>query len=147
MSAEKRIKGIVPNARQRSARVALAVLAILALSLSPLRALCDLEMANAAQTTGEHQAGGGEGKSDLCCASIGDIALVDSLAPALPAGSGTAPFIALLVSSLILSGFLIQRLRPTAAPPPSRSYYTPARRAFCAERLTPEVCLWRLVAW
>lgn len=128
MSAEKRIKGIVPNPRRRSARVALAVLAILALSLSPLRALCDLEMANAAQTTGEHQAGGGEGKSDLCCASIGDIALVDSIVPALPVGSGAAPFIALLVSSLILSGFVVERLRPAAAPPPSRSYYARSGR-------------------
>jgi len=128
MSVEKRIRRTAPGGRRRSARVALAVLAVLALSLLPLRALCDLEAANAAQPAGEHQAGGGEGKSDLCCASIEDIALVDSIAPALPAGSGAAPLVAVLVSSLILSGFAVQRPRAAGTSPPFRSYYARSAR-------------------
>jgi hypothetical protein len=128
MSADMRIKRTALDRRRRSARVALAVFAVLALSLLPLRAWCDLEAANAAQTTGEHQAGGGDGKSDPCCASIEDIALVDSIVPALPAGSGTAPFVALLVSSFILSGFVVHRPRLAGAPPPSRSYYARSTR-------------------
>jgi hypothetical protein len=125
---ESRMKATALDPRRRSVRVALAVLAILALSLLPLRALCELEAANAAQTTGEHHAGGGEGKSDLCCTSIEDIALVDSIVSALPSGSGAAPFVAFLVSSLILSGFVVQRPRPAGASPPSRSYYARSAR-------------------
>jgi hypothetical protein len=128
MSLDKRTNGAALDRRRRSARVAFAVLAILALSLLPLRAFCELEVANAAQTTGEHHAGGGEDKSDLCCASIDDAALVDSVVPALPAGSGAAPLIALFASSLILSGFVVQRPQPAGASPPSRSYYARSAR-------------------
>lgn len=128
MSADQRMKGTALNRRRTGARVALAVLVVLALSLLPLRVLCDLEGANAAQTAGAHQAGGGEERSDLCCASIGDVALVDSIAPTLPARPGAAPFAAFLVSSLILSVFVAQRPRPAGTSPPSRSYYARSAR-------------------
>ena len=128
MSAGNRIRGTALGLRRRNARLALAVLAILALSLLPLRVLCDLEGADAAQAVGAHHAGGGEEKSDLCCASIGDIALVDSIAPTSPARSGAAPFAAFLVSSLILSAFVAQRPRPAGTSPPSRSYYARSAR-------------------
>jgi hypothetical protein len=128
MSEEKNIKATGFDRRRRSARVAFAAFAILALSLLPLRAFCELEAADAAQTTGEHHAGGGDGKSGPCCASINDIALFDSIVPVLPAGSSAAPLIAFLVSSLILSGFVVQRPRAAGASPPSRSYYARSAR-------------------
>jgi hypothetical protein len=128
MSVDKRAKGTAVDRRQRRAGAALTVLAILALSLLPLRTLCELEVAHAAQTTGEHQAGGGEDKSDLCCASIDDTALVDSVVAVLPAGPGAAPLVAFFVSSLILSGFVVRRPRLSGASPPSRSYYARSAR-------------------
>jgi hypothetical protein len=117
---------LLSSRRRSGGRVALAVLAILALSLLPLRTLCELEVANAAQTAGEHQTGGGD--SDLCCASIGDTALLDSVVPALPAGSGAASIVALLASSLILAGFVVQRPRLAGVSPPARSYYARSAR-------------------
>lgn len=104
------------------------VLAILALSLVPLRAFCDLGWANAAQTMSGHPTGHGEGHSDLCCASIANSALVNSVAPDLSGGPSAAPVIALLVSALLLSGFLVQPSRLAGAPLPSRSYYARSAR-------------------
>jgi hypothetical protein len=125
---ESRMKATVLDPRRRIARLALVVLAILTLSLVPLRAFCELGAANAAQTTGEHHSGGGEGNSDLCCTSIDDSALVGSIMPALQAGPGVALFVALLVSSLVLFGFVAQRLRPAWSPPPPRSYHARSAR-------------------
>jgi hypothetical protein len=125
---ESRMKATVLDRRQSSTRVAFIVLAILALSLVPLRAFCDLGWANAAQTMSGHPTGHGEGHSDLCCASIANSALVNSVAPDLSGGPSAAPLVALLVSALLLSGFLVQPSRLAGAPLPSRSYYARSAR-------------------
>jgi len=123
---EGRVKRAVFDRGQRSARVALIVLASLTLSLLPLRALCELVRADATQATGEHQTGH-EGTSDLCCTSIDEGALVDSVAPDLSAGP-TAPLVVLLFSGLILSRFAARPSQLAGAPPPSRSYYARSSR-------------------
>lgn len=128
MPVEKRSKGTGVDRLRRAARVAFVVLAVLALSLLPLRALCELELANAAQTTSEHHTGHGDGKSDLCCTSMDDGALVDSTVPGLSGGPSGAPLVALLASAPILSGLAVQPLRLAGAPPPSRSYYARSAR-------------------
>lgn len=122
------MKGVLSGVRREGAGRAFVVLVILALSLSPLRVLCDLGLAHATQTTSAHQTGHGEGDSDLCCTSIEDRALVNSATPDLSAGKGVAFVVAVLASVLILSGFLVRPLRFTGAPPPSRSYYVRSAR-------------------
>jgi len=121
------MKGILSDVRRGSARRAFFVLAILVLSLSPLRVLCDLGFAHSAQTTSAHT-GHGDGNLDLCCTNIEDRALINSATPDLSTGKGVTPIVALLVSVLILSGFVVQPLRLASARPPSRSYYTRSAR-------------------
>jgi hypothetical protein len=121
------MKGMLSDVRRGRARGAFVVLAILALSLSPLRVLCDLGLAHAGQTTSAHQTGHGD--SDLCCTSVGDRALVNAATPDLSSGKGVTLLAAALASVLILSGFLVRRpLRLAGAPPPSRSYYARSAR-------------------
>jgi hypothetical protein len=121
------MKGIAIDRERASARVAFIVIASLALSLLPLRLACELAWGSAAHTTSGHQPGH-EGTSDLCCTSIDDNVLVKSVVPDLSGGSSTPPLVMLLVSALILSGFVVQRLRLAGAPPPSRSYYARSSR-------------------
>jgi hypothetical protein len=121
------MKGIAIDRERASARVAFIVIASLALSLLPLRLACELGRVSAAHTTSGHQPGH-EGTSDLCCTSIDDNVLVKSVVPDLSGGSSTPPLVMLLVSALILSGFVVQRLRLAGAPPPSRSYYARSSR-------------------
>jgi Na+/H+ antiporter NhaC len=127
MSADMRIKRTALDRRRRSARVALAVFAVLALSLLPLRAWCELGSENAAQTTGEHQGLHGGGQSDPCCAGVSDDTLVTPTTPVI-SGASSAFLVVLVLPALILSGFMVPRLRLTGAPPPSRSYYVRSAR-------------------
>ena len=121
------MKRIVPGWR-RSTRLSFVVLAILAVSLLPLRALCDLGLAHAAQTTSTHHSGDGDGEPAFCCTNIEDRALVDSVVPGLSGGPSATPFVALLASVLILSGIPGKPLRLVRAPPTSRSYYARSAR-------------------
>ena len=128
---ESVMKGTVLEWRRKSARVAFVVFSGVALSLMPLRALCELRLANAAQTMGEHRtehaAGHGEGKSGLCCASI-DSALVNSAVPDLSGGPSAAHFVVPLFAALTLSGSVVLRMPLAGPPPPSLSYYARSSR-------------------
>jgi len=121
------MKGIAIDRRRTSARVAFIVIASLTLSLLPLRVACELGRVSAAHTTSEHQPGHG-GTSDLCCTSIDDSVLVKSVVPDLSGGPGTVPLVMLLVSALVVYGFVLQRLPLAGAFPPSRSYYARSSR-------------------
>lgn len=125
---KSRMKATLLYRRQSSARVALVVVAMLALSLVPLRAFCDPGWPNVAQTMSGHPTGHGQGHSDLCCLSIANSALVNSVAPDLSSGPSAAPIVAFLVSALLLSGFLVQPSRLEGAPLPSRSYHARSAR-------------------
>jgi hypothetical protein len=127
MRVKSMVKRTALDRRQRSARVAFVVLASLALSLLPLRVACELGWAKAAQTASEHRTGH-EGTSDLCCTSIDDSVLVKSVVPDLSGGSGTVPLVMVLVSALVVYGFVLQRLTLAGAFPPSRSYYARSSR-------------------
>jgi hypothetical protein len=114
--------------RRDSVRVRVVFFTMLALLLLPLRASCHLGLSGAAQAAAEHQVWHGEGQSDPCCTSINDSALINSAAPDLSAGAGVAPFVALVLSGLILRGLTGQPPRLASAPPPSRSYYARSSR-------------------
>lgn len=125
------IKGTAVDWRRRTVRFAFAIFAALALSLMPLRALCELRIADAGQTIGEygigHPAGHGDERSDLCCASL-DSALVNSAAPDLSGGPSLVHFAVPRLSAPILFGSVVQGLPLAGAPPPSRSYYARSSR-------------------
>jgi hypothetical protein len=114
--------------RRRGVRVAVVFLTMLTLSLLPLRASCHPGLSGAAQAAGEHQVWHGESQSDPCCASVNDSALVNSAVPDLSGGASAVPFVALLLSGLILPGLAGQPPRPAGAPPPPRSYYARSSR-------------------
>jgi len=124
---EGMMKGVAIDRRRTSARVSWIVIASLTLSLLPLRVACELGRVSAAHTTSGHQTGH-EGTSDLCCTNIDDGALMNSVVPDLSGGPSAPPLVILLVSGLILSGFVVERLRLAGAPPPSRSYYARSAR-------------------
>lgn len=119
---------MLSDVRQGRAGRAFVVLAILALSLPPLRLMCDLGFAHAAQTASAHQAGHGNGDSDCCTASIEGRILIDSATPDLSAGKGATSAVVVLALVLVLSAFLVQAPRLAGAPPPSRSYYARSAR-------------------
>jgi hypothetical protein len=134
MSIERMLNLTSPKSshkRQRKSAIALVIFTGLALSLMPLRALCELRLANAAHVMGEHgtehPTGHGEERSDLCCSSI-DGALVNSAAPDLSGGPGAAPFAVPLFPARVLFGSVVHRLPLAGAPPPSRSYYARSSR-------------------
>lgn len=121
------MKRTIPR-RRRSLRIALAIFAILTVSLLPLRALCDLGVIHAGQTTSTHHDGDGDGEPAFCCATLDDHALVDSVAPDLLRGATATPLFALLAAVLILSTLPSRSLPLLHAPPSSRSYYARSAR-------------------
>ena len=116
------------GSRRTSGRVAFAVLAILALSLLPLRALCELGFAQAAQTASAHPTEHGSGDSDPCCTSIDDATLVNSAMPDVSAGKGVTLVVAALASTPIVVGSLVRPFRIPGLPPPPQSYYVRSAR-------------------
>jgi len=114
---------------RRSARLGVVVLAIVAVSWIPFRALCDLGLAHAAQTTSTYPVGHGDGESGLCCSSVDDQALLDdSIAPGHPEVPGEVPLVASIVPVLILSALMVRQPRGVEAPPLSPSYYARSAR-------------------
>lgn len=131
MLMESMIKGAALEWRRKSVGFAFAVFAGLALSLMPLRALCELRLANAVQTMGDYKSGHptrhGDEKSDLCCTSM-DSALINSAVPDLSEGQSVAHLTVPLLPVLILFGSVVRRLPLAGAPPPSLSYYARSSR-------------------
>jgi hypothetical protein len=128
ISVKRRMKRMLSGDGRKSARCALFALAVLALSLSPLRALCDVGFVHASHTAGAHQTEHGDGGSALCCTIVDDRAAVNSATLDLSAGKGATFAFAALASVMIAVGFLFPPVRVAGAPPPPQSYYARSAR-------------------